>query len=112
MDVTDTVQQPTTEQDDAYRRARRRVHQLRGFYSNLFMYVVIVAFLAVLNLLTDRSYIWVAWVALAWGLGIALHGYSVFVTHGPLGRDWEERKIRELMEREQGAGVADSNRKR
>jgi hypothetical protein len=89
-----------TGNDPAYQRARRRVHQLRGFYSNLFTDVVIVGALVVHNLLTDRTYLWVAWVALLWGIGIALHAFSTFARNGPLGADWEERKIGELMERE------------
>lgn len=102
MNSTDTLQNGRVDnQSEAYQRARRQARRLRGFYSSLFMYVVIVAFLAVLNLWTDASYLWVAWVALFWGLGIAWHGYSVFVSNGPFGKNWEERKTRELMEREQ-----------
>jgi hypothetical protein len=92
---------PANPQSDAYEHARRRVGQLRGFYSNLFVYVVVIAFLAVLNLVTDRSYLWFLWAAAGWGLGVALHAYWTFANHGVLGRDWEERKIREIMEREQ-----------
>jgi hypothetical protein len=88
-------------ESDAYKQARRRVAQLRGFYSNLFSYVVIIAFLAVLNLLTDPGYLWFLWAAAGWGIGLALHAYSTFASHGILGREWEERKIQEIMEREQ-----------
>jgi two-component system LytT family sensor kinase len=106
MDASDTIEQNSGGGDEALRRARRRVHQLRGFYSSLFIYVVIIALLAVLNVVTDSSYLWVGWVALFWGLGIAFHAYSVFVSQGPFGREWEERKIRELMERERRAGTS------
>jgi Na+/melibiose symporter-like transporter len=87
-------------QTEAYQRARRRVNQLRGFYSNLASYVVVIGFLAVLNLLTDPNYLWFLWAAAGWGLGVALHAYSVFANNGILGREWEDRKIREIMERE------------
>jgi two-component system LytT family sensor kinase len=87
-------------ESDAYQRARHRVGQLRGFYSNLFSYVVVIAFLAVLNLMTDPHTLWFLWAAAGWGLGVALHAYSTFANHGVLGRAWEERKIRELMEHE------------
>ncbi len=85
---------------DAYPRARHRVGQLRGFYSNLVTYVVINAFLAVLNLLTDPSYLWFLWVAGGWGLAVALHTYNTFAHGAILGAGWEERQIREFMERE------------
>ena len=87
-------------ESDAYQRARRRVGQLRGFYSNLFSYIVIIAFLAVVNFLTDPHYLWFLWAAAGWGVGVALHAYSTFANNGVLGRQWEERKIREIMEHE------------
>ena len=87
-------------ESDAYKQARRRVAQLRGFYSNLFSYLVIVAFLAVVNLLTDRTYFWFLWVAAGWGVAVAFHAYATFANRGLFGGEWEERKIREIMERE------------
>jgi hypothetical protein len=40
-------------------------------------------------------------VAIFWGVGLALHGLGVFAGDRFLGRDREERKIREIMEREE-----------
>jgi Na+/melibiose symporter-like transporter len=97
---TDSGQRGAEEQPDAYQRARHRVGQIRGFYSNLFSYLVIVAFLAVVNLLTDRTYPWFLWVAAGWGVAVAFHAYATFANHGLFGREWEERKIQEIMERE------------
>jgi two-component system LytT family sensor kinase len=34
---------------------------------------------------------------LGWGMGIIFHGFSVF----GYGKTWEERKIKELLEKEQ-----------
>lgn len=87
-------------QDDSYERARHRVGQIRGFYSNLFSYVVIIGFLAVINVLTYPGYLWFLYPAAGWGVGIAFHAYGTFARRGIFGRQWEERKIRELMERE------------
>ena len=97
---TDGAPRGSDEQADAYQRARHRVGQIRGFYSNLFSYLVIVAFLAVVNLLTDRTYLWFLWVAAGWGVAVAFHAYATFASRGLFGREWEERKIREIMERE------------
>ncbi len=98
--TTETTPGRVDDQSDAYQRARRRVGQLRGFYSNLFSYVVVITFLAVVNLLTDPHYLWFLWAAAGWGVGVALHAYSTFANRGVLGQEWEERKIREIMERE------------
>ena len=97
---TDGAPRDTDEQTDAYQRARRRVGQIRGFYSNFFSYLVIVAFTAVVNILTDRTYLWFLWVAAGWGVAVAFHAYATFANRGLFGREWEERKIREIMERE------------
>jgi hypothetical protein len=99
--TTESAPGHTDSESEAFERARRRVGQLRGFYGNLFAYVVIIAFLAVLNLLTDPGYPWFLWAAAGWGLGVVLHAYATFAEHGILGREWEERKIREIMERDQ-----------
>jgi hypothetical protein len=34
-----------------------------------------------------------------WGIGLFAHGLSVFLPNFILGKNWEEKKIRELMER-------------
>jgi hypothetical protein len=38
--------------------------------------------------------------AFFWGIGLVAHGFSVFVPQWFLGNDWEERKIKEIMEKE------------
>jgi hypothetical protein len=93
--------------DMSYERARQRVGQLRSFYGNLFSYIPVIGFLAAINLLTSPSYPWVIFPALGWGLGLGMHAYGTFARHGLLGHEWEQRKIRELMERN-GAAAADT----
>ena len=101
MYTTPTTNPPVApSESEAYQRARQRVARLRGFYSNLFIYIVINAILAVLNLLTDPSYLWFLWVVGGWGLAVALHAYNTFAHSAVFGARWEERKIREFMERE------------
>ena len=39
------------------------------------------------------------WAAMGWGLGLIAHGLSVFAFNGAFGKDWEERKIREYLDR-------------
>jgi hypothetical protein len=34
------------------------------------------------------------------GIGLAAHGLSVFLPSLIMGKDWEEKKIKELMEKE------------
>ncbi|MBL1221620.1 2TM domain-containing protein [Chryseobacterium sp. L7] len=78
----------------AYRKASRRVKELKGFYGNLTSYCLVIPFLVVLNLITSPQHLWFYWPMLGWGVGIVAHGISVF----GIGKEWEERKIRELMD--------------
>jgi 2TM domain-containing protein len=57
--------------------------------------------LFVINLLTGGGW-WFYWPLLGWGVGLGIHALSVFAFggRGPWDRDWEERKIRELMDRD------------
>lgn len=91
------------ETDDArYRRAKQRVVAVRSFYVHGLTYLGVNLFLFLLNLLTrgpDGPW-WFYWPLLGWGVGVASHAFSVFGAHGIFGPDWEERKIREYIDRE------------
>src|SRR5476649_1984978 len=54
--------------------ALAHVRKLRGFYIHLAQYCIVIAFLAVVNLLTTRHFhyysLWFIWPALGWGIGI------------------------------------------
>ncbi|MGH1518579.1 2TM domain-containing protein [Chryseobacterium sp. JK1] len=80
----------------AYRKASRRVKELKEFYGNLTSYCLVIPFLAVLNFMTSPGYLWFLWPMLGWGIGIGFHALNVF----GLGKSWEEKKIRELMDQE------------
>jgi hypothetical protein len=87
--------------DERYEMARKRVEELKGFYRNLFSYVAINAFLIIINLVTSPKHLWFYWVAIFWGIGVLFHAAHTFVLRGRfLGKEWEERKIRELMKKE------------
>lgn len=84
-----------------YLKAQKRVEDLKGFYGNLTMYIVIILGAAILNISTYPQHLWFLYPAIGWGIGVAIHGMSVFNYMPFLGKNWEEKKIRELMEKEQ-----------
>jgi 2TM domain len=47
---------------------------------------------------------WFYWPLIGWGLGLGAHALGVFGFGGggPWGRDWEERKTREMMDKQGG----------
>ncbi|MBK1894732.1 2TM domain-containing protein [Chryseobacterium paridis] len=78
----------------AYEKAAKRVKELKGFYGNLTSYCLVIPFLLVLNLLTSPYHLWFYWPMLGWGIGLVAHGINVF----GIGKNWEEKKIKELMD--------------
>ena len=75
----------------AYRRASRRVRELKEFYGNLTSYCLVIPFLAILNLLTAPGYLWFLWCLMGWGMAIILHGLKVFSLPPFFNKKWEER---------------------
>ena len=82
-----------------YEQAKKRVRQIEGFYVHLAVYVLVNAFLLVINLVASPNSLWFYWPLLGWGIGIVAHAASVFGSGRFWGRDWEERKIKELMDK-------------
>lgn len=87
------------EEQERYERARRRVKELKGFYTHAAVFVLVNIGLFVVNLLTGGPW-WFFWPLIGWGIGLGVHAFNVFGVGGTLGRDWEERKTRELMDKE------------
>ena len=88
------------EQQQRYERARKRVKELKGFYTHAAIYVLVNTMLFVINLLTGGGW-WFYWPLLGWGIGLGAHALNVFGFGGRLGQNWEERKTRELMDKEE-----------
>lgn len=85
---------------ERYQLARARVQQLRLFYTHVGVYVSVNILLLLVNLLTSPWSLWFYWPLLGWGIGLAVHAFVVFGAGGTLGKEWEEQKIREIMEQE------------
>ncbi|WP_300673575.1 2TM domain-containing protein [Soonwooa sp.] len=80
----------------AYEKAAKRVKELKGFYGNLISYCIVIPFLVIINLLTSPKELWFYWPMLGWGIGLLAHAMNVFA----IGKNWEDRKIKEFMEKE------------
>ena len=88
------------EQDEKQKRARRKVKELKGFYSNLFTYLVVNIVMIIINLVTSPNRLWFYWVSVFWGIGLIFHAYSVFGKNKMLGDEWEEKKVKEYMDKD------------
>ncbi len=83
--------------DPRYKAARRRVQELKGFYTHLTVYFSVIVMLAALDWVTGDGLDWVIYPALGWGVAILIHGWQVLVLDHFFGKEWEDRKIRELL---------------
>jgi sensor histidine kinase YesM len=83
-------------EDTAYYRAKKRVEELKGFYGNLLSYCTVVPLLVFINLRYTPEFQWFWFSAGGWGFGVAMHAFKVF----GYGSRWEDRKIQEIMNRE------------
>lgn len=84
----------------SYQKAKKRVKAIKGFYANLVMYILVISFLAFINLKYTPENIWFCWPMLGWGIGLLFHAFGVFKITPFFGEDWEEKKIKEFMENE------------
>ena len=87
--------------EERYLKAKKRVEEIKGFYGNLVSYLVVNSFLIALNLVTSPNHLWFYWPLGWWGLGVLFHGLKVFNYMPFFSKDWEERKIKEFMEKEE-----------
>jgi hypothetical protein len=85
---------------ERYERARRRVEAIKGFYIHLLVYLFVNAGLLLINLLASPGNWWFYWPLLGWGIGVAAHALAVFGAGGWFGKEWEEREIRKILDKE------------
>jgi hypothetical protein len=85
---------------ERYQQAQKRVEKIKGFYGNLISYIVVNLFLLFINLKYSPEELWFFWPMLGWGIGLLFHGMKAFNYIPFLGKDWEERKLKEFMDQE------------
>ncbi len=90
----------------AYEMARKRVKKIKSFYTHLLVYILVNGFIIIstINRSVIGGEIFLKWetfsTAFFWGIGVVAHACSVFAPSFLLGSQWEEKKIKEFMDRE------------
>jgi len=98
-------------QEQNYIKAKKRVKDIKGFYVHLSVYIIINIFISgviIYGLMVSGDSfseafsnfgVYSTW--LFWGIGMFFHWLGVFGFKSiGFGRDWEERKIKEMMEKD------------
>ncbi|OIQ28364.1 MAG: hypothetical protein BM564_09855 [Bacteroidetes bacterium MedPE-SWsnd-G2] len=92
------------EREEAYLRAKKKLDKLIGFYWHLASYIVVNIFIIILIMLNrdpEERWHWSTFsTAFFWGIGLIFHFLGVFGPDLIFGKNWEEEKIKEYMDRD------------
>ncbi len=95
-------------EENKYSRARKRIEQLKKFYKYVMIYVIVNVFISFFKI---RNYMdngdsfleallnfdtYIVWII--WGFFLLLQAVKTFKAYAFLGKNWEERKIKEYMD--------------
>jgi len=94
-----------------YLRAKKRVEKIKGFYVHFAIYILVNLFLSsiiIYGLTSDDGDtfgeafsnfgVYSTWVF--WGIGVFFHWLGVFGFNSLFGRNWEEKKLKEIMDKD------------
>ncbi|TBN09565.1 helix-turn-helix domain-containing protein [Agrobacterium cavarae] len=79
--------------------AFERVRKIKKFYLHVAQYVLVIAMLVVINLVTSPHYFWAIWPALGWGVALAMNGMTTFDLVPFLNAAWERKKVEDYLGR-------------
>lgn len=88
----------TPEQTEVF-LAFRQVRKLRGLYTHLISYVLVMSGLTAINLILTPHQIWFIFPLLGWGVGILSHAVSVLDILPWFGPEWERRQVEKKLGR-------------
>lgn len=83
-------------EEERYYQAYKRVEEIKGFYVHLAVYILCNPIVIVVNIMTSPEFLYFWFCLLGWGIAVALHGLTVF----NFGKRWQERKIKEILDKE------------
>ena len=88
-------------EEQNYIKAKKRVKDIKGFYIHLFLYIFVTPVIIIVNLMFVPNFHFFWFSLLGWGMAIFFHWLTVFgFSFIGFGKNWEEKKIKELMKEE------------
>ena len=87
----------SVEEKNKYHKAKKRVEELKGFYMHILVYIILIPLWVFINYKTYWDFKWFWFPIFGMGVSIIIHAFKVFSYNN----DWEERKIKEIMDKEQ-----------
>ena len=92
--------EPNYTESERYYQAHKRVEEMKKFYQHLTVYLLCNPIVIVVNLMTSPGYLYFWFSLLGWGVAVGLHGLKAFDSFPFFNKEWEERKTREILEKE------------
>ncbi|MWB96027.1 histidine kinase [Flavobacterium sp. GA093] len=92
--------EPDYNETERYQQARKKVTEIKEFYQHLTVFILVSIILIVINLMTSPGYLWFVWCLIGWGMGLVLHGLAAFNLPPFFDKEWEAKKIREILEKD------------
>ena len=89
--------------EEAYIRAKKKLDKLVGFYWHLAVYIIVNLFLIILIGVNSGDGFWsfgTFATPIFWGIGLLFHFLGVFGPGFMFGKNWEEKKIKEYMDKD------------
>jgi len=87
-------------EEERYNKAVEKVEKIKAFYANLTSYVLVISFLFYVNYTTYWEHKWFLYPMIGWGIGLMFHYFEAFGYYPFISKDWEERKIKQIMDKE------------
>ncbi|WP_299053061.1 2TM domain-containing protein [uncultured Polaribacter sp.] len=96
--------------EQEYIRAKKKVKEMKAFYIHLIVYVLVNIFLSGIIIFgltqsgetlaeaTSNFGVYSTWIF--WGIGLFFHWLNVFGFGSIISKDWEAKKIKEIMEKD------------
>jgi hypothetical protein len=101
---------------DSYSKAKKKVKNIKGFYSHLTVYILVnlvivieglqgIDFIGANSPDMDIEFLnWMFWnvlsVPILWGIGLCIHGIRIFTPQFRFVKNWEERQLQKFLEEE------------
>ncbi|WP_428742478.1 2TM domain-containing protein [Tenacibaculum sp.] len=85
-------------QERKYIRAKKKVTEIKKFYIHLFVTILSLVVVTTINILFVPSFYFFWYAIMGMLIILSIHWFMVFGGYRlGLGKDWEEKKIKELM---------------
>lgn len=81
--------------DERRDMAIERIKAKRQFKTHVLVYVVVNLFLVGIWFMSGGGYFWPIWAILGWGIGLVMHGWTVYREEKPITEDEIRREMGE-----------------